>query len=186
MYQCLNALNERRENDGVIKNGLRLLTPISCSERVWVQMCGQFGLLCYFVGDESRVSGCKYFHSLCDVLRRRPVLSVQIIWVLIGIPASPLLAQKLAVLKDSFQLDSGSQQELWGSSPSLANSELSIPRLYSDAGSQTDIPAEVRPRGSTFTFSFGRDGAKSGSFTSNTRMAVNPLVCLFHIHNSRC
>uniref|UniRef100_A0A8C9WVZ2 WW and C2 domain containing 1 n=1 Tax=Sander lucioperca TaxID=283035 RepID=A0A8C9WVZ2_SANLU len=52
------------------------------------------------------------------------------------------LMQKLAVLKDSFQLDSGSQQELWGSSPSLANSELSIPRLYSDAGSQTDIPAE--------------------------------------------
>lgn len=54
--------------------------------------------------------------------------------------------QKLAVLKDAFRLDSGSQQELWGSSPSLANSELSIPRLYSDAGSQTDIPAEVSPR----------------------------------------
>lgn len=54
-----------------------------------------------------------------------------------------LFIQKLAVLKDGFQLDSGSQQELWGSSPSLANSELSIPRLYSDAGSQTDIPAEV-------------------------------------------
>ncbi|XP_029924732.1 LOW QUALITY PROTEIN: protein KIBRA [Myripristis murdjan] len=52
------------------------------------------------------------------------------------------LMQKLAVLKDGFQLDSGSQQELWGSSPSLAGSELSIPRLYSDAGSQTDIPAE--------------------------------------------
>ncbi|KAM9846678.1 protein KIBRA [Aulostomus maculatus] len=52
------------------------------------------------------------------------------------------LMQKLAVLKDGFQLDSGSQQELWGSSPSLANSELSIPRLYSDAGSQTDIPVE--------------------------------------------
>ncbi|XP_020514488.1 protein KIBRA [Labrus bergylta] len=52
------------------------------------------------------------------------------------------LMQKLAVLKDGFQLDSGSQQELWGSSPSLANSELSIPPLYSDAGSQTDIPAE--------------------------------------------
>uniref|UniRef100_A0A674MHC3 WW and C2 domain containing 1 n=1 Tax=Takifugu rubripes TaxID=31033 RepID=A0A674MHC3_TAKRU len=50
------------------------------------------------------------------------------------------LMQKLAVLKDGFQLDSGSQQELWGSSPSLANSEMSIPRLYSDAGSQTDIP----------------------------------------------
>lgn len=55
------------------------------------------------------------------------------------------LFQKLAVLKDGFQLDSGSQQELWGSSPSLANSEMSIPRLYSDAGSQTDIPAEVSP-----------------------------------------
>ncbi|XP_061607185.1 protein KIBRA [Phyllopteryx taeniolatus] len=52
------------------------------------------------------------------------------------------LMQKLAVLKDAFQLDSGSQQDLWGSSRSLANSELSIPRLYSDAGSQTDIPAE--------------------------------------------
>ncbi|KAM8899473.1 protein KIBRA isoform 2-T2 [Spinachia spinachia] len=52
------------------------------------------------------------------------------------------LMQKLAVLKDSFQLDSGSQQELWGSSPSLANSELSVPPLYLDAGSQTDIPAE--------------------------------------------
>ncbi|XP_061818652.2 protein KIBRA [Nerophis lumbriciformis] len=52
------------------------------------------------------------------------------------------LMQKLAILKDGFQLDSGSQQELWGSSPSLADSELSIPRLYSDAGSQTDIPAE--------------------------------------------
>lgn len=58
---------------------------------------------------------------------------------------SLLFMQKLAVLKDGFQLDSGSQQELWGSSPSLANSELSIPRLYSDAGSQTDIPAEVSP-----------------------------------------
>ncbi|XP_060942277.1 protein KIBRA [Limanda limanda] len=52
------------------------------------------------------------------------------------------LMQKLAVLKDGFQLDSGSQQDLWGSSPSLANSELNIPRIYSDAGSQTDIPAE--------------------------------------------
>ncbi|CAB1352465.1 unnamed protein product [Coregonus sp. 'balchen'] len=35
------------------------------------------------------------------------------------------LMQKLAVLKDGFQLDSvGSQSDLWGSSPSLANSEL--------------------------------------------------------------
>ncbi|CAL8268558.1 unnamed protein product [Merluccius merluccius] len=54
-----------------------------------------------------------------------------------------LLIQKLAVLKDGFPLDSGSDQELWGSSVSLAASELSLPRLYSDAGSQTDIPAEV-------------------------------------------
>lgn len=54
--------------------------------------------------------------------------------------------QKLAVLKDAFQLESGSQQDLWaGSSPSLASSELSIPRLYTDAGSQTDVPAEVSP-----------------------------------------
>lgn len=59
-------------------------------------------------------------------------------------PSLCLVIQKLAVLKDGFQLDSGSQQELWGSSPSLANSELSIPRLFSDAGSQTDVPAEVR------------------------------------------
>lgn len=59
---------------------------------------------------------------------------------------SPLL-QKLAVLKDGFQLDSSSQQELWGSSPSLASSDISAPRLYSDAGSQTDIPAEVSPGG---------------------------------------
>ncbi|KAL7844633.1 hypothetical protein SRHO_G00231720 [Serrasalmus rhombeus] len=52
------------------------------------------------------------------------------------------LMQKLAVLKDGFQLDYGSQSELWASSPSLANSNLSLPRLYSDAESQTDIPAE--------------------------------------------
>lgn len=52
------------------------------------------------------------------------------------------------MLKDAFQLDSGSQQELWGSSPSLANSEPSIPRLYSDAGSQTDVAAEVSRPGS--------------------------------------
>uniref|UniRef100_A0A8C7K785 WW and C2 domain containing 1 n=1 Tax=Oncorhynchus kisutch TaxID=8019 RepID=A0A8C7K785_ONCKI len=51
------------------------------------------------------------------------------------------LMQKLAVLKDGFQLDSvGSQSDLWGSSPSLANSELYIPRVYSEAGSQTNIP----------------------------------------------
>lgn len=55
------------------------------------------------------------------------------------------LMQKLAVLKDGFQVDSGSQQELWGSSQSLSNSELSIQRLVSDAGSQTDIPVEVMP-----------------------------------------
>ncbi|KAI4880887.1 hypothetical protein NFI96_029770 [Prochilodus magdalenae] len=52
------------------------------------------------------------------------------------------LMQKLAVLKDGFQLDYGSQSELWASSPSLANSNLSLPRLYSDAESQTDIPTE--------------------------------------------
>ncbi|XP_008426659.1 protein KIBRA [Poecilia reticulata] len=52
------------------------------------------------------------------------------------------LMQKLAMLKDGFRLDSGSQQEQWGSSPSLSNSETSIPRLYSDVGSQTDLPAE--------------------------------------------
>ncbi|KAJ8385416.1 hypothetical protein AAFF_G00189420 [Aldrovandia affinis] len=52
------------------------------------------------------------------------------------------LMQKLAVLKDGFQLDSGSQSDLWASSSSLANSNLSIPRLYNDAESQTDIPAE--------------------------------------------
>uniref|UniRef100_A0A4W4GWA5 Protein kibra n=1 Tax=Electrophorus electricus TaxID=8005 RepID=A0A4W4GWA5_ELEEL len=52
------------------------------------------------------------------------------------------LMQKLAVLKDGFQLDYGSQSDLWASSPSLANSNLSLPRLYSDAESQTDIPAE--------------------------------------------
>ncbi|XP_061596583.1 protein KIBRA [Cololabis saira] len=51
------------------------------------------------------------------------------------------LMQKLAVLKDGFQLDSGSQQELWGSTPSL-NSDTSGTRIYSDAGSQTDIPTE--------------------------------------------
>uniref|UniRef100_A0A4W5NGG1 WW and C2 domain containing 1 n=1 Tax=Hucho hucho TaxID=62062 RepID=A0A4W5NGG1_9TELE len=54
------------------------------------------------------------------------------------------LMQKLAVLKDGFQLDSvGSQSDLWDSRPSLANSELSIPRLYSEAGSQTNIPVEL-------------------------------------------
>ncbi|KAK7143907.1 hypothetical protein R3I93_014920 [Phoxinus phoxinus] len=52
------------------------------------------------------------------------------------------LMRKLAVLKDDFQLDYGSQSDLWASNPSLANSNLSLPRVYSDAGSQTDIPAE--------------------------------------------
>ncbi|KAJ7997058.1 hypothetical protein DPEC_G00224980 [Dallia pectoralis] len=53
------------------------------------------------------------------------------------------LMQKLAVLKDGFQLDSVSSKcDLWGSSPSLATSEMSIPCLYSDTGSQTDIPAD--------------------------------------------
>ncbi|XP_053503961.1 protein KIBRA [Ictalurus furcatus] len=53
------------------------------------------------------------------------------------------LMQKLAVLKDGFRLDYGSQNELWASNPSLADSNLSLPRLYSDAESQTDIPAEL-------------------------------------------
>ncbi|XDV39173.1 hypothetical protein PO909_008448 [Leuciscus waleckii] len=52
------------------------------------------------------------------------------------------LMRKLAVLKDDFQLDYGSQSDLWASNPSLANSNLSLPRVYSDAESQTDIPAE--------------------------------------------
>ncbi|XP_051536997.1 protein KIBRA-like isoform X1 [Myxocyprinus asiaticus] len=52
------------------------------------------------------------------------------------------LMRKLAMLKDGFQLDYGSQSDLWASSLSLANSNLSLPRLYSDAESQTDIPAE--------------------------------------------
>ncbi|XP_048853569.1 protein KIBRA isoform X1 [Brienomyrus brachyistius] len=52
------------------------------------------------------------------------------------------LMQKLAVLKDGFLFDSGSQMDLWASCPSLADSSLSIPRLYSDAESQTDLPAE--------------------------------------------
>ncbi|KAJ3589506.1 hypothetical protein NHX12_010351 [Muraenolepis orangiensis] len=54
-----------------------------------------------------------------------------------------LLIQNLAVLKDGFLLDSGSEQELWGSGLSLAASDLSLPRLYSEAGSQTDVLAEV-------------------------------------------
>uniref|UniRef100_A0A8C2EWB7 WW and C2 domain containing 1 n=1 Tax=Cyprinus carpio TaxID=7962 RepID=A0A8C2EWB7_CYPCA len=54
------------------------------------------------------------------------------------------LIQKLAVLKDGFQLDYGSQSDLWASNPSLANSNLFLPRHYSDAESQTDVPAEVR------------------------------------------
>ncbi|KAG1969965.1 protein KIBRA [Pimephales promelas] len=52
------------------------------------------------------------------------------------------LMRKLAVLKDDFQLDYGSQSDLWASNPSLAGSHISLPRVYSDAGSQTDIPAE--------------------------------------------
>ncbi|XP_024118146.1 protein KIBRA [Oryzias melastigma] len=53
------------------------------------------------------------------------------------------LMQKLAVLKDGFELDSGSQQELWSSGPTTPSLQTPIPRLYSDAGSQTDIPAEL-------------------------------------------
>ncbi|XP_028322682.1 protein KIBRA [Gouania willdenowi] len=46
------------------------------------------------------------------------------------------LMQTLAVLKDGFCLDSN--QDLWSSS-----SELSIPPLYTDTGSQTDLPSEL-------------------------------------------
>ncbi|XP_058852521.1 protein KIBRA-like [Acipenser ruthenus] len=52
------------------------------------------------------------------------------------------LMQTLARLKDGFQIDSGSQSDLWASSTSLANSKLSIPALCSDAGSQTDIAGD--------------------------------------------
>ncbi|XP_058853213.1 protein KIBRA-like [Acipenser ruthenus] len=52
------------------------------------------------------------------------------------------LMQTLARLKDGFQIDSGSQSDLWASSSSLANSKLSIPALCSDAGSQTDIAGD--------------------------------------------
>ncbi|TRY96157.1 hypothetical protein DNTS_028349, partial [Danionella cerebrum] len=52
------------------------------------------------------------------------------------------LMKKLAVLKDGFQLEYGSLSDLWASNPSLANSNISLPRLYSDAESQTDIPAQ--------------------------------------------
>ncbi|MBN3298696.1 KIBRA protein, partial [Amia calva] len=52
------------------------------------------------------------------------------------------LMQKLAILKDGFQFNSGSQSDLWASNSSLANSNLSIPRIYSDAESQTDLPAD--------------------------------------------
>ncbi|CAN9501037.1 unnamed protein product [Ophioblennius macclurei] len=47
------------------------------------------------------------------------------------------LMQKLAVLKDGLRLDSGSHQDLWTSS-----SDRSSPPVFSDAGSQTDAPAE--------------------------------------------
>ncbi|KAI5620232.1 protein KIBRA, partial [Silurus asotus] len=53
------------------------------------------------------------------------------------------LMQKLAVLKDGFILDYGSQTDLWASNPCLSSSNLSLPRLYSDAESQTDIPSEL-------------------------------------------
>ncbi|MBN3320595.1 KIBRA protein, partial [Atractosteus spatula] len=53
------------------------------------------------------------------------------------------LMQKLAILKDGFRLTSGSQSDLWDSTSSLADSSLSIPRLYSDAESQTDLPGDL-------------------------------------------
>uniref|UniRef100_W5N3L6 WW and C2 domain containing 1 n=1 Tax=Lepisosteus oculatus TaxID=7918 RepID=W5N3L6_LEPOC len=53
------------------------------------------------------------------------------------------LMQKLAILKDGFRLTSGSQSDLWDSTSSLADSSLSIPHLYSDAESQTDLPGDL-------------------------------------------
>ncbi|MGH0142958.1 UNVERIFIED_CONTAM: hypothetical protein FKN15_076963 [Acipenser sinensis] len=50
--------------------------------------------------------------------------------------------ETLKGLKDGFQIDSGSQSDLWASSTSLANSKLSIPALCSDVGSQTDIAGD--------------------------------------------
>lgn len=135
---------------------------------------------CYFIFYSlCLIASC--FYSLCRLLLQCPSFSLLIVlcfdsYNLQQPRVSLLFIQKLAVLKDGFQLDSGSQQELWGSSPSLANSELSIPRLYSDAGSQTDIPTEVSPRPIvSFTFSFWREEAalekatESCSVTNTTK-----------------
>uniref|UniRef100_A0A7N8XQ73 WW and C2 domain containing 1 n=1 Tax=Mastacembelus armatus TaxID=205130 RepID=A0A7N8XQ73_9TELE len=81
------------------------------------------------------------------------------------------LMQKLAVLKDGFQLDSGSQQELWGSNPSLANSELSIPRLYSDAGSQTDFMTSTNKLAEKVRLSLKYEEAKRRIATIEVQIA---------------
>ncbi|XP_028668760.1 protein KIBRA isoform X2 [Erpetoichthys calabaricus] len=50
------------------------------------------------------------------------------------------LMQTLARLKDEFRVDSRYQLDLWPSSSSLSDSNRSLPRLFSDAGSQTSLP----------------------------------------------
>ncbi|MBN3290579.1 SYRC protein, partial [Polypterus senegalus] len=50
------------------------------------------------------------------------------------------LMQTLARLKDEFRVDSRYQLDLWPSSSSLNDSNRSLPRLFSDAGSQTSLP----------------------------------------------
>uniref|UniRef100_A0A8D3DEC4 WW and C2 domain containing 1 n=1 Tax=Scophthalmus maximus TaxID=52904 RepID=A0A8D3DEC4_SCOMX len=52
------------------------------------------------------------------------------------------LMQKLAVLKDGFQLDSGSQQDLWGSSPSLEHSRSKTFKSRDSFSSDTNKLAE--------------------------------------------
>uniref|UniRef100_A0A8C9WTR1 WW and C2 domain containing 1 n=1 Tax=Scleropages formosus TaxID=113540 RepID=A0A8C9WTR1_SCLFO len=91
-----------------------------------------------------RVSGASYEYKLQEAQAvLNEVKSIKDA-ISLGEKEKRELMQKLAILKDGFRLDSGSLLELWASSsPSLADSSLSIPRLYSDAESQTDIPAEV-------------------------------------------
>ncbi|KPP72115.1 protein KIBRA-like, partial [Scleropages formosus] len=91
-----------------------------------------------------RVSGASYEYKLQEAQAvLNEVKSIKDA-ISLGEKEKRELMQKLAILKDGFRLDSGSLLELWASSsPSLADSSLSIPRLYSDAESQTDIPAET-------------------------------------------
>ncbi|XP_066469996.1 protein KIBRA isoform X2 [Tiliqua scincoides] len=49
------------------------------------------------------------------------------------------LIESLAKLKANFVADRGSLSDLWASSTSLEGSNLSLPRQYLDAGSQTDV-----------------------------------------------